>query len=101
MGQLGQAEDDVADGEDSGLRGLLRVIYLDQAALQLDFGLFEADAAGTAVAADCDEDLLGFLDLRLAVGVGVGDFHASFGLLDGLDFGACVDVDAALLEEPR
>jgi hypothetical protein len=53
------------------------------------------------VAAHGDEDLFGFLDLRLSVGVGIGDLDAGFGLLDLFDFGACVDVDAALFEEAR
>ena len=47
-----------------------------------------------------DEDFVGFLDLGFAVLVGEGDFDAVFGLLDLFDFGAGVDVDAALFELP-
>ena len=39
-------------------------------------------------AADGDENLFGFLHLRLAVGVGPGDLDAGFGLLDFFNFGS-------------
>jgi hypothetical protein len=45
VGQLRQAEYDVADGVDAGLGGLLRFVDFDEAALELDLCLFEADAA--------------------------------------------------------
>ena len=47
------------------------------------------------------QNLFCFLGLRLAVGVGEGDVDARFGLFDLLDFGAGIDVDAALFEEAR
>ena len=58
-------------------------------------------SCGARCAAHGDENFLGFLIRRLAVGVGPGDFDAGFGLLDFLDFGAGVDVDAALFEDAR
>ena len=67
VGQLRQSRDDVADGVDAGLGGLLHFVDLDEAAIEFDLGLVEADVGGARGAADGDEDLLGFLFRWLAV----------------------------------
>ena len=69
--ELRQAGDDVADGVDAGLGGLHPLVDHDEAAVELDIGLVEADVVGARRAADGDQNLFGFLDLLLAVGVGV------------------------------
>ena len=99
VGELRQAGDDVADGVDAGLGGLLGFVDLDEAAIELDFRLLDADAFGARCAADGDEDFLSFFLDGLAGGGGPGDFDAGGRLLDLLDFAAGVDVDAALFEE--
>ena len=99
VGELGEAGDDVADGVDAGLGGLLGFIDRDEAAVEDDFGFFEADVCGATGATNGDEDFFGLFDLRLAVGVHECDFDAGRGLFDFFDFGAGVDVDAAFFEE--
>ena len=47
-----------------------------------------------------DQNFVGFLLLRLGVGVGPGNHHAGVGLLDLFYLAADVYVDAAFLEEP-
>ena len=72
---------------------------MDEAAFGLDLGLLQADAFGAWRAAHRDQDFFRLLDDLFAVGGGVGDLDAGFGLLDLLELGADIDVDAALLEE--
>ena len=89
------AHGDVADGVDAGLGGSHVFVGFDEAALDFDFGLLDADVFGARGAADCDQHLVGFQLLLLAIhGEGHGD--AVFGALDGFDLGVYEAVDPAL-----
>jgi hypothetical protein len=98
MGELRQSGDDVADGVNSRLGGLLPLIDRDESALGLDFGPLQADAFRAGAAAHRDEDFVSFFDDLFAVGGGVGDLDSRVGLLDLLELGPGVAVDAALPE---
>ena len=65
--QLRRSEHDVADGVDAGLGGLHPAVGLDEAAIGLDLRFFQADVFGARLAADGDQDFLGFDFLRLAI----------------------------------
>src|ERR1035441_4686831 len=99
MGELRRPRDDVADGVDSGLAGLLVSIHLDEAAVELDLGVFEADFVGIGLAAHRHQQLLGLQLLLLAVLGGQGELDALAGLLDVLGARPGFDADLLLLEE--
>ena len=67
VGQLRRASDDIADGVDTGLAGLLELVHFDEAAVELDLRVLEADVFRVRLAADGDQQLLGFDGLALAV----------------------------------
>ncbi len=100
MRQLRRSEHDVADGVDAGLGGLHPAVGLDESAVGLDLRSFQTDVLGARLAADGDQDSLGFDFLRFAVHAEVyGD--PGLALFDFVDFGASVEVDAALAIDPR
>jgi hypothetical protein len=56
VGELRQAKNDISDGVDAGLGGLLGLVDLDESAIGFDLGGFEIDAGGawlTARKASC------------------------------------------------
>src|SRR5579863_1137617 len=95
MGQLRSAEHDVTDGVDAGFGGLHPGIGLDEFAVGLDFGAFEADVLSAGFAADGDQNLFSFDFLLLAFG-GDGDGDSGFRFFYFVDFRADVEIDAAL-----
>ena len=101
MGQLGQTGHDVADGVDAGFPGLHPLVDADKAALHFDFCRLEADVGGARRAAYGHQHLLRFLHHLLAVRAGEGHLHPVLGLLDFVDLGAGVGVDASLAEDAR
>ena len=101
VGKLRQSGHDVADGVDAGLGGFLRLADLNEASVELDARLVDADVGSARGAAHGDQNLLGLLFDLLAVGAGPGDLHAGVGLLDLFDLRAGVHVDAALFEYAR
>ena len=100
--QLRQAGHDVADGEDARLGRLLGFVDLDEPAVELDAGLLDADVrclpgARPTATSTFSASLTWVLPLA-SVKVTLTPASVFFDLLD---FGAGVDVDAALLEEAR
>src|ERR1700722_1597608 len=93
--QLRTAEHDVADSVDAWVGSLHPGIGFDETAVGLDFGAFEADVFGAGLAADGDQDFFGF-DFLLGTGDGDGDRDSGFRFFYFVDFGAGVEVDAAL-----
>ena len=82
-----------------GSDSLLPFVDLNKAAIGLDLGLIEANAFGARPATHGNQNFLGFFDNLLAIGGGVGHLHARLGLLDLLELGPDVAVDAALAED--
>lgn len=95
--KLGQASDDVSDGEDAGFVCLHPLIRVDEAALDFDLCLVDAYVVGARCAADGDEDLFSFLYFRLAVALGEGDLYAGLRLFNLFDLRGDMHVDTALL----
>ena len=99
VSKLGHAGDDVTDGIDSGLCCLHPLIRRDEASLELNLRLLDADVLCSWSAANSDEDLLRFLHYGLVFSAGKGDLDAGAGLFDLLHFRADVDIDSALAIE--
>src|ERR1035441_3641030 len=95
VGQLRISHGDVTDGVDARLGGAHELVNLDEAALDLDLGLLDADVFGARGAADCDQDLVGFELLLLAVH-GKRHRDAVLSALDLFDLGVHETVNAAL-----
>src|SRR5664280_553475 len=93
--QLRQAHDDVADGVKPGLGGAHELVDLHGAPVELDLRLLDTDILGHRRAAHCDQHLLGFQFLLLAID-GKGDGDARLGLFHFFYFGVHEAVDAAL-----
>jgi hypothetical protein len=66
----------------------------------LDPGLFESDTVGERLAANGNQNLLGFELLLLAVN-GEGDGHSGLGLLDLFHLRIYVSIDATLAIDTR
>ena len=64
--QLRRARDDVADRVDARFAGLLILIHLDEAAIEFDLGVLEADLLGVRLAADRDQQLSNSISSCLA-----------------------------------
>ena len=62
--QLRRSQHDVADGVNARLGGLHPAVGLDEAAIGLDLGSFQADVFGARLAAHGDQDFLRFDLLR-------------------------------------
>src|SRR5271166_6373660 len=95
VGQLRIAHHDVADGVNPRLGGPHVLVNFDEAALDFDLGLFDADVLGARGAANSDQHLVGFQRLLLAVN-SEGHGHSIFRALDGFDLGVHEAVDTAL-----
>src|SRR5690348_16416220 len=93
VGQL-QAWDDVADRVEAVDSGAQPLVGDDEAAVQGDALLGEAQALGGGSAADCDEEYL----CRKGVATGEGHFDAVVSVLHGFEGGAGQRHDAALAE---
>ena len=65
--QLRRSRHHVADGVDARLGGLLLFVHLDEAAVQLHLGVFQADVFGVRLAAHGHQQLFGFERFLLAV----------------------------------
>src|ERR1019366_4842774 len=100
VGQLRIAHGDVADGVNAGFGGLHELVDLDEAALDFDLGLLDADVFGARGATDGDQDFVRFQLLLLAVHR-KGHGNAVFGALDGFDLGIHETVDATLAINPH
>src|ERR1039458_3388074 len=98
VGELRRAGDDIANGIEAGLGGLLVRIHLDEAAVQLRARVFQADAIGIGFASDGYEQLFGLQHFLLAVLGGEGEFDAAAGALDILGARAGFDANLLLLE---
>src|SRR5271170_3047133 len=84
--ELRQAGDDVSDGVEVRLVGFQEGVGVNEAALELGFGLFDANIFGEGAAADGDENLFGADGLRFSGFVLVNDRRAVRIFLHGLDF---------------
>ena len=65
--QLRRAGHHIADRVDARLAGLLVLVHLDEAAVEFDLGVLEPDVFGVRLAADGDQQRLGFHLFLLAV----------------------------------
>ena len=83
MRQLRRSRHHVADGVDAGFGGLLVLIHLDEAAVQLDLGVLQADVFGVRLAAHGDQQLFALRAAScLPSRVVRVSLHAVAGLLD-------------------
>src|ERR1039457_2385480 len=98
VGKLRRAGHYVADGVDAGLAGLLVLVDLDETAVEIDLRAFEADVFGVGLAANRDEQGLGFELLLLAVGESGGELDTVIGLANVVNLGPGLAADAGLLE---
>ena len=101
MGQLGQAGDNVADGEDARLLGLHPLVDLDEAAFHFDFGVSRPMLAVRGARPTATNTVSASFTTCLPSAAGEGDLHAVLGLLYLVHLGAGVGVDAALAKDAR
>src|SRR5579871_5015242 len=97
--QLRSSHHDVADSVHAGLGGLHPAIGLDEAPIGLNLRTLEADIFRPRLAAHSDKNFLGVNLFRLPAN-GERYAHTSLCLLDLVDLGASVEVDAALAVHP-
>src|SRR3954451_8168722 len=98
MCELRQAGDDVSDGVNARLVGLHEFSGLDEAAVRLDLGFFQANVVGARRASDRDQNFFRFDGGLLSVFITEGDAHAGLRLLDLLHLYREIALDTALGE---
>src|SRR5436190_1896964 len=96
--QLRSAKDNVADGIDARLGGLLVRIHFDEPALQLDARILDADLLRIRLTPDGHEQLFNFKLFSLAVGEHRRKFYTRACLAHVFHARAGLDPDAGLFE---